>query len=219
MSKSEFEDRGLQRHVMDELEFEPSIDCADIGVSVVARVVTLTGHVPTYAQKLDAERAAWRVKGVKAVVQKMDIHCNTDPPTDEDLARRAADLIRWDTVVPDSVHVSVTNGVVTLTGQVGWHYERTSAERCLRFLHGLKGVANQITVKPVAQPAEIRMKIIEALQRNAAVEAAAIKVDVNDGGTVTLEGNVDSWSERNAAERAAWRALGVTKVIDRLVIV
>lgn len=219
MKAQAMDDRELQQDVQDELDFEPSIDSAGIGVSVDRGVVTLTGHVASYAQKLDAEKAAWRVEGVKAVVQKMDVHYSFDPPTDEDLARRAISRLRWDSTIPDGVHVKVSNAVVTLEGEVNWQYQRTNAERALRFMRGLKGIVNLITLKPVAQPVQVKERILDALQRNAAVEAAAIRVEVKDGHTVTLEGNVDNWSERWAVEHAAWSAPGVTRVVDRLAIV
>lgn len=219
MSARSIHDKSLQEHVLDELEFEPSIDSAAIGVAVQDGVVTLSGHVPSYPQKLDAERAAWRVRGVKAVVQKIDVHYGFEPPTDEDLARRASNVLSWDVTVPNSVHIKVVDGYVTLQGEVYWKYQRDSAERALRSLHGIKGILNLITVKPAVQPAKVKDLIVEALKRNAAVEAAAIRVEVRDGGTVTLEGKVDNWAERTAAERAAWSAPGVTKVEDRLAIV
>ena len=117
------------------------------------------------------------------------------------------------------MHIKVVDGYVTLEGEVYWKYQRDSAERALRSLHGIKGILNLITVKPAVQPATVKDLIVDALKRNAAVEAAAIRVEVRDGGTVTLEGKVDNWTERTAAERAAWSAPGVTKVEDRLAIV
>ena len=212
------DDRALQERVQAELDFEPSIDSSHIGVTAIEGVVTLSGHVPTYAQKTAAERAAWRVKGVKAVVQKVDVHYPSDAPTDEEIAKRALGVLRWDSTVPDSVHVKVADGWITLEGEVDWQYERNNAERGLRSLKGIRGINNLISLRAKATPAVVQQRIVEALRRNAEVEAHAIRVDVRDGGTITLEGRVDNWAERVAVEHAAWSAPGVKKVVDRLVI-
>ena len=211
-----YDDKALQQSVLDELDFEPSIDCSHIGVTAIDGVVTLTGHVPEYAQKAAAERAAWRVKGVKAVVQKVDVHYPSDPPTDEEIAKRALGLLRWDSTVPDSVHVKVADGWITLEGVVDWQFQRNNAERGLKFLKGIRGIRNLITLRPEITPTFVREKIVEALRRSALVEAQAIRIDVRDGGTITLEGHVDNWAERAAVEHAVWSAPGVRNVVDRL---
>ena len=213
-----FDDKDLQQSVLDELDFEPSIDCSHIGVTATDGIVTLTGHVPTYAQKTAAERAVWRVRGVRAVVQKVDVHYRSDAPTDEEIAKRALVVLRWDSTVPDSVHVKVADGWVTLEGEVDWQYQRTNAERGLRRLEGIRGIHNVITLRPRVTPAQVRERIVGALRRSAEVEANGIRVDVRDGGTITLEGRVDNWAERAAVEQAVWSAPGVKSVVDRLVI-
>lgn len=218
MSSLTFDDKDLQQSVLEELDYEPSINSAHIGVGVDQGVVTLSGHVDTYAQKIDAERAAWRVKGVKAVVQKLDVHYIGDAPTDEEIAQHAATQLKWDTAVPDGIHVKVVNGWITLEGEVNWQHQRAGAERSLRYLRGLRGINNLIKLKPSAQPASIKPLIVDALRRNAEIEANQIRVDVRDGSTVTLEGRVDNWAERAAVERAVWAAPGVRTVVDRLAI-
>lgn len=213
-----FNDRELQQSVLDELDFEPSIDCNDIGVAATDGVVTLSGHVPAYGQKIAAERAAWRVKGVKAVVQKIDVHYPSDAPTDEEIAKRALGVLRWDSTVPDTVHVKVADGWITLEGEVDWQYQRYNAERGLRFLKGVRGIHNLVALRPKATPEVVTQRIVDALKRSAEVEARGIKVVVKDGGAITLEGRVDNWAERAAVEHAVWSAPGVKSVVDRLVI-
>lgn len=211
-------DKQLRQSVMDELEFEPSIDASDIGVLAENGVVTLNGHVPLYAQKLAAERAAWRVRGVSAVVQDIEVRYNGMAPNDEQIAKRAADLLRWDGTIPEQVHVTVSNGWVTLSGEVDWQFQRRNAELDLRSMTGVLGISNNITLKPVAQASAIKDRIEDALKRSAELEAKQIRVDISDGGAVTLSGFVDNWSERKAVERAAWSAPGVKAVRDQLSI-
>lgn len=211
-------DKQLRQSVMDELEFEPSIDASDIGVLAENGVITLNGHVPLYAQKLAAERAAWRVRGVKAVVQDIDVRYNGMAPNDEQIAKRAADLLRWDGTIPDQVHVTVSHGWVTLSGEVDWQFQRRNAELDLRSMTGVLGISNDITLKPVPQVAAVKGRIEDALKRNAELEAKQIRVDISEGGAVTLTGFVDNWSERKAVERAAWSAPGVKAVRDQLSI-
>lgn len=213
-------DKQIQKLVMDELDFEPSIDAAGIGVQAENGVVTLTGEVPSYAQKLAAERAAWRVRGVKAVVQNVAVQPAGSGSSDEQIAARALDALRWNVTLPaDALHVSVDHGWVTLAGSVDWQYQRRNAEEALRFLRGVTGVTNRIELKPHAQPAAVHQRIEEALKRNAQVEARKIEVRIENGNTVVLQGKVDNWLERAAVERAAWSAPGVSSVVDRLTIV
>jgi osmotically-inducible protein OsmY len=213
-------DKQLRQDVIDELDFEPSIDSADIGVQAENGVVTLTGHVPGYTQKLSAERAVWRVKGVKAVVEKLQVHYGGKRDSDEEIARRSLDVLKWDSTVPSTVQVTVQDGWLSLGGSVQWQYQRRNAELDLLKLAGVKGINNNITIesKPPADPKEVRQKIEQALKRNAELEAQQIRVDVREGGTVMLDGHVDSWRERSAAERAAWSAPGVRSVVDHLTI-
>lgn len=211
-------DKQLRQNVIDELDFEPSIDAADIGVAVEGGVVTLTGHVPNYAQKLGAERAVWRVKGVKAIAEEIQVRFPGDKKhNDDEIAQRALDIISWNTFIPrDSVRVKVQNGYVTLTGQVDWNYQRQAAEADVRNLGGVMGVTNDITLKPVVQTVDVKQRITDALMRHAEIEASHVQVSVRDGGTVELEGEVDNWDEREAVVRAAWSAPGVRAVTEHL---
>jgi len=211
-------DKQLRQHVIDELDFEPSIDSADIGVLAEEGVVTLTGHVPSYVQKTAAERATWRVKGVKAVVQNIIVRYPRLQSSDEEIAKRAIELLAWDSSVPDGIRVTVDRGWLTLEGQVSWQFERSAAEKGLRHLIGVTGITNNITLKSIAQVSTVKRCIEEALKRNAEIQANQIRVEIKDGRTVTLEGKVDNWSERAAVEHAVWSAPGVSSVVDNLTI-
>lgn len=213
-------DKQLRQRVIDELDFDPSIDSADIGVAADNGVVTLTGHAPSYFEKLAAERATWRVKGVKAIAQEIKVRLANDKKTnDDEIAKRALDVLAWSVPsVSDSVRVAVQDGFITLTGAVGWNYERQAIESAVRGLSGLRGVFNNIAIKPAASHADIKDRIARALERHADVEAERIDVTIRDGH-VTLDGDVDTWEERNAVENAAWAAPGVYTVEDRLRIV
>ena len=211
-------DRELRQNVIDELDFEPSIDSAEIGVAVENGVVTLTGHVPNYTQKIAAERATWRVKGVKAIAQEIEVWIPGDKKQgDDEIAKRAVSMLAWNAAVPrDTVHVKVQNGWVTLTGELNWNYQREAAENAVRKLSGVTGVINNLTLKPSVQPVEVKQRITDAIKRHAEVEANRIQVNVREGGTVSLDGEVDTWDERQAVVHAAWAAPGVRMVDDRL---
>jgi osmotically-inducible protein OsmY len=212
-------DIQLRQDVLDELEFEPSIDAANIGVAVDDGVVTLTGHVHSYAQKLAAEAAVRRVRGVRAIAEEIEVRYPRDPKTsDDEIAKRALDALRWDVTVPDDkITLMVHKGLVTLAGEVPWRYQRSAAETAVRRLLGVTGVVNNIGVKPSVQASDVKRKIEDALKRHAEVEAQAIRVSVSND-TVTLDGKVDNWDELEAVENAAWSAPGVRFVEDRLTI-
>ena len=197
---------------------EPSIDSANIGVTAENGVITLSGHVPSYTQKLAVERAAWRVRGVKAVAQEIEVRLASDKQVaDDQIAHRALNILAWNTMVPqDAVHVKVANGWVTLTGQVNWYYERNAAESEVRKLSGVRGVINDIELAPTVQPGDVRQRILDALQRHAEVESSRIRIEVREGGTVCLEGEVGDWDERQAVGRAVWSAAGVRSVDNRI---
>jgi len=211
-------DKQLRQSVIDELDFEPSIDSADIGVMAEDSVITLTGHVPAYGQKLATERAAWRVKGVKAVVQNINVRYSTDATSDEEIAKRALSVLLCDSTLPNDIRLTVNKGWITLEGQVSWQYQLANAENDLRHLLGVTGISNNITIKPRAQVSVVKQHIEDALKRSAEIEARQIRIEVKDGNTVTLEGRVDTWSERMAVEHAAWSAPGVKSVVDHLTI-
>ncbi len=211
-------DKQLRQDVIDELDFEPSIDSANIGVTAEDGVITLSGHVPAYSQKLAAERAAWRVKGVKAIAQEIHVRFSGAKKTnDDEIAKRALNILAWSSSwPPEALHVKVQNGWVTLSGEVRWNYQREAAEASIRRLSGVLGVTNEIALMPIALPADVEQRIHNALKRHAEVEANRIRVSVHDGGTVSIEGDVDNWEERRMVERAAWSTPGVRMVEDHL---
>ncbi|HVJ55862.1 MAG TPA: BON domain-containing protein [Aliidongia sp.] len=211
------DDLQLQQRVIDELEFDPGVNAAHIGVSVRDGVVTLSGHVESFFEKHEAERAARRIRGVKAVAQELLVHLPSDRKTEDDeIAARAVKILSWDALVPDErISVQVEHGVVMLSGEVEWNYQRQEAEYDVRKLGGIKTIVNNITVKPMVRAEDVQTKIRAALERSAIVQASRITVDVS-GNTVTLGGTAPGWTERQAAERAAWSVAGVTQVEDRI---
>ena len=210
----------LRDDILDELAYEPIVDAAHIGVAVDQNVVTLTGHVSSYAQKLAAISAVRRVKGVHGIADEIDVRYSPDEkPSDDEIAKRAINMLIWDSVVPsDAIQVTVHNGLVTLTGKVNWQYQKSSAERDVRKLSGVRAVINNIEIEPRAKAENVRNKIEAALKRHAEVEAKDIRVTVRDDSEVVLDGKVRSWDEKAAVENAAWSAPGVKNVRDRLII-
>lgn len=211
-------DKELRQLVIDELEFEPSVDAADIGVAAENGVITLTGHVADYMQKASAERAAWRVKGVKGIAQQIEVRFPGDKKwNDDEIAQRALNILAWNTLVPkDCIRVKVSDGWITLSGGVNWNYQRQAAENEVRKLSGVKGVTNSITLNSAVRAGDLKRRIQDALKRHAEVEADAVRVEVRDDGTVRIEGRVDNWSEMQAVEHAVWSAPGVQRVDDHL---
>jgi osmotically-inducible protein OsmY len=207
----------LQLDVIDELTWEPSVEASDIGVVTKDGVVTLTGHVRTYAEKVAAEKATERVEGVHAVANEVEVRIPSNARRDDaDIARAALDNLKWNVAVPDErIKLVVQDGWVRLDGEVDWQYQRTAAEHAVRPLSGVRGVSNTIHISPRVQAKDVRDAIAAALKRSAEVEAQQIRVEAKDG-KVTLRGRVHSWAERNAAEYAAWAAPGVITVEDHL---
>jgi osmotically-inducible protein OsmY len=213
-------DTQLKKHIEDELRWQPSVDEAAIGVSVHDAIVTLTGHVRSYAEKMAAERAVIRIRGVKALASELEVLLARHERTDEEIAQTALSVLLWNAAVPkDAIKAKVTKGWVTLSGTVEWPFQRHTAERFISHLIGVKGVINEIEIKPsrTVVTAEVKTGIESALKRSAEVEARRIHVEVH-GSTVVLTGTVSSWPERNAAERAAWAAPGVAKVENKVLI-
>ena len=212
-------DAEIQSDIMDEFEWEPSVDPSQIGVTVKNGIVTLTGHVSSYPQKATAERVAKSVSGVKAVADELEIRITrVDEKTDTEIAEAALDALRWDVVVPnDRIKVTVRAGQVTLEGDLDWHYQREAAANAVRMLLGVTSVTNLVKIKTKAKPSEVKGKIEAAFRRSAIVDAARVKVEAHDG-IVVLSGKVPTWTEREEAERASWSAPGVSKVENRLVI-
>jgi VCBS repeat-containing protein len=211
-------DEQLKSDVEQELRWEPSVRAEQIGVSVKNGVVELDGHVDSYYEKWAAERAAMRVSNAKAVASEIKVELPSSATrTDEDIARTAMNHLEWNSSVPNTVKVQVTEGCVMLKGTTEWQYQREEAERAVRALKGVKWVSNEITVTPKLRAVDVKVKIENALKRNAETDAKHITVETSDGN-VTLRGYVSSWSEREEAEHAAWAAPGVTKVNDLILI-
>lgn len=212
-------DIQLRQKVLEELEFDPIIDAAHIGVTVDGGVVTLTGHVSSYAEKLAAEAAVRRVRGVRAIAEEIEVRYPGHKQTsDDEIAQRALSILRWDVFVPEeAIKLTVQKGLVTLAGEVQWYFQKRAAESAIRKLGGVTGVVNDITIKPTVNVANIKSKIEDALKRHAEVEARVIRVTVRND-EVTLDGKVDSWYERQAVISAAWSAPGVRSVEDNLTV-
>jgi osmotically-inducible protein OsmY len=212
-------DPQLQKDVIAELAWEPSIEATRIGVEVADGIVTLSGHVRSYEEKFNAEKAAQRVAGVKGIVVELKVTLpEAAERSDAEIARRAVSALEWSISVPrDAVRVRVENGWVTLTGEVDWAYARDAAAACVRTLIGIKGILNHIEVRPQAAEKNVKSKIEAALQRRAHADLKGISVEVRDG-TVILSGRVDSLMERLTMENAAWGAAGVRNVVDNLTV-
>lgn len=213
-------DEQIQRDVQAELKWEARLQPNEIGVIVKDGVVTLTGWVDSYTKKWEAEQAALRVRGVKAVANDIEVRLPIDAErTDPDLARAAAEALEWDAGVPtDKVRVSVSKGWVKLEGEVEWQYQKEAAERAVRRLTGVRGVTNLITIKPHTLPTDLKLRIEDALIRTAATDARNIDVLVV-GSKAILKGTVRSWAEKEAAARAAWSAPGITSVENDILVV
>lgn len=212
-------DSQLQLDVLNELKWEPGVEHEKIGISVDNGVVTLSGLVSSYSQKLLAEQVARRVKGVRAVAEEIEVRLGFQPKTsDAELAKRVADILEWNSFIPhDKVKVTVEDRVVKLTGDVDWGYQKDLAFEDASKISGIIRVDNLIKVSPTVHKEVIRDKIEDAFERQADLEAEKIQVKT-EGHRVILSGKVNSWNQRSIAERAAWAAPGVTQVEDNLVV-
>jgi osmotically-inducible protein OsmY len=212
----------LQHHVQEELEWEPALNASGIGVAATASgIITLTGSVDTYAEKMIAERAAKRVLGVRAIANDIEVQ----PPgsakhTDTDLAQAVLQALESDIAVPhEKIRVKVDGGWVTLAGEVALQFQRSAADHAVRRLEGVRGIKNEIRlqVRPSVESNEVKTRIEAAFRRSAEIDARGVEVDARDG-TVFLRGKVRTWAEREEAERAAWAAPGVLAVEDNLIV-
>jgi osmotically-inducible protein OsmY len=214
-------DEQLQQDVMNELQWDPSVKAAEIGVNVKDGVVTLSGYVDSYFKKWAADRAATRVFGVKAVAEKIEVSLpGHHKRPDESIARAASNALEWDVSVPhDRVKVQVQDGLVTLSGEVDWWYQKNDAENAVRRLTGVVSVSNGITIKPEIKRLDddVKDKIESAFQRNAVLDARRIRVETR-GGKVILRGSVHSYAEREQVQWAAWAAPGVSEVESYITI-
>jgi len=212
-------DQALKQKVLDELAWQPGVDEAHIGVTVRGGVVTLIGHVGSYAEKCVAERAAGRVTGVRAIAEELEIrYLSGADHGDETIAQRALDVISWDFSVPkDRVTIKIEKGWVTLRGDVDWRFQSQAAEADIRSLFGVMGVSNAIEIKPRVQVLDVEKQIRAAFRRNAEFETENIVVTA-DGRTVTLTGQVGSYYGRTLAADTAWSAPGVTQVHELLTV-
>ncbi len=210
-------DSQLQQDVLAELKWEPAVHAAQIGVAVKDGVVTLAGAVSTHAEKMNAEQAAQRVRGVKAVAIDMKVRLTgLGKRSDADIAESARDILSWTSSLPaDAVNVMVEGGWLTLSGNVEWQYQRQAAGDSVRKLMGVIGVNNQIAIQPSLTASVVKSDIEAALQRRARADTKAIAVAVQ-GADVTLSGTVHSWAERDLARRSAWGSSGVRKVVDKM---
>jgi osmotically-inducible protein OsmY len=212
-------DAIIKEDVLNELDWEPSIDATKVGVTCVNGVVTLSGYVNTFTEKLAAERAAKRVFGVRAVVEEIEVKIGgVYKRTDQDIAQAALNNLRWRTNVPDKdISLKVENAWITLEGTVEWNFQKEAAKNAIKDLAGVRGVTNIIRVKSAVEPSNIKDKIKKAFERNATLDADHVNVRV-DGHKVILSGSIQSMAEKKQAEEAAWAAPGVTEVVDNLEI-
>jgi osmotically-inducible protein OsmY len=210
-------DTQLRHDVEAQLDWDPRFDSQGIGVAVKNGVVALSGHVNSYADRWAAQDATQSVAGVKAIANELAVNLSSDATrSDPEIAEAALHALNANVSVPGTgIKVVVHDGWVTLSGEVSFWFQRDAAERAITHLRGVKGLANDITIKPQASVTNIKAKIEDAFRRHASLDAQKIRVQTA-GGTVTLEGEVNSWQERQHAEAAAWAAPGVSMVMDHL---
>ena len=214
MSTATLSEKDLQLRdaVVEQLDWDPAVDAGGIGVTAHEGAITLTGSINTYAGKLAAERAAKRVRGVRAVANDLAVKLIAGR-SDADIAADVATALRLHSEIPAAVH----SGYVTLTGSVPWYYQFSQAEKVVRYIRGVRAVTNDIRISPPALAKDMRRRITQALYRNASLDAKHIDVTVSDG-VACLTGTATSWLQRQAAERAAYDAPGITMVDNKIVV-
>lgn len=213
------DDMQLWQDIVDQIDFEPSVDATEINVIVHDGVVTLTGHAPTYRRKVTAVDIVESIRGVRSVKDEIEVRpTGTDSLPDTEIAQRVLQSLEWNTSVPDgTIHAFVQNGRVVLSGEVVWRYQAEAAVRAVQRLGGVTRIEDRIEVRPAVTETDVTDRIRKAFRRDADLEASSITVVV-ENGTVTLEGQVRFLGDRRCAERAAWAAPGVTNVVDRLTV-
>lgn len=210
------DDANLQQAVQEELQWEPRVEAAHLGVAASGGAVTLTGDVASYSQKIAAVEAAERVYGVTSVADQITVKIPDETARDDtQIAEAAADALKLNTLVPAAVQAEVRDGFITLRGAVEYHYQRTNAEEAVRYLLGVRGVVNEIIVQPRIKPRAVKQEIGDSFRRNALLDARQITVTASDG-TAHLYGHVHSIAEKRAASTAALNAPGVVAVDNDL---
>lgn len=209
----------LQTDVQDAIKWEPLLNAAEIGVTAKDGVVSLTGVVDSYAKKLEAENAAKKVIGVKALVEKIEVRFPTSwTKTNLEIANEVLAALKSNWAVPtDEVTVKVEDGWVTLGGELPWDYQREAAKNAVNFLAGVKGVTNNITIKSESHDAIEKKDVEDAIARSWSVDDSDINVSVS-GTTVTLTGTVSSWYQKDEASRIAWKTPGIWNVKNELAV-
>lgn len=213
-------DRQLRQDILDELDFEPFVCSADLGIVVIEGIATLTGQLPSLSDKTMVIDIVESIRGVRAVTDKIEVRrMGSDAPADETIARRVTDILTWNGSIPaDRIQVTVEGGWVTLRGEVEWRYQSFEADRATRCLIGVTGIDNLLEVVPTVPPSDICDRILQALRRNAEIDTSGVRIAA-DGNLVTLEGEVRHLAERRSIEWAAWASPGVAKVVNRLDVI
>jgi len=213
-------DAQIKQDVLDELVFQPNVDETQIGVLVDEGIVTLTGIVDGYPKKYAARNAVSKVKGVRAIAEDLVVkHGGELKNTDQEIAKLVANFLEWNTAVPEkNILVEIRNGFVYLTGEVDWWYQKKAAKESIKDLIGIKGVVNDIVIKPVIKPEEVKQKISQAFKRLANLDVENIRIDIIEN-RVRLSGKVNSIKEKEEASRVAYNALGISEVKNEIEVV